>query len=266
MIPLRDNNPTRSFPTVTVALIVANVIVFMVQKAAGPFFDATYSMVPADVVSGQDYVGIVHVTAVGLHFMHLQPGALPANLGPNDIYLAQPPHPSWLTIFSSMFMHANLLHIGGNMLFLWIFGNNVEDALGKMRFLLFYMVCGLIAAIAQIATNPFSLVPTLGASGAIAGVLGAYLIMFPGARVLTLIFLGFFAFLREIPAFWVIGLWIVLQVIEGVGGLGGMATGGVAYFAHIGGFIAGLVLIMLFGGPSLGNKDSYRRFSDYNNY
>jgi membrane associated rhomboid family serine protease len=162
--------------------------------------------------------------------------------------------PTWLTIFTAMFLHANLLHIGGNMLFLWIFGNNVEDALGKLRYLLFYFGCGVFAAVAQIAVDPTSLVPTLGASGAIAGVLAAYIVMFPGARVLTIITALFIWFLREISAFWVIGIWIALQVIEGIYGLDGESAGGVAYFAHIGGFIAGLVAILAMGGRKLGER------------
>ena len=137
----------------------------------------------------------------------------------NDIPYGPSPHPLWLTIFTSMFLHGGLLHIGGNMLYLWIFGNNIEDALGKGRFLLFYLVCGLAASAAQIAIDPNSLIPNVGASGAIAGVLGAYFILYPNARVLSLVPI-FIYFLAEVRAFWVLLLWIVLNVFQGVVGLG----------------------------------------------
>ncbi|MGH7402873.1 MAG: rhomboid family intramembrane serine protease [Candidatus Rokuibacteriota bacterium] len=145
------------------------------------------------------------------------------------------------TIFTSMFMHGGLLHIGGNMLYLWIFGNNIEDTLGHGRYLIFYLACGAAAALAQTATGPSSPVPMVGASGAVAGVLGAYLLLFPHAHVTTLIILGFFFRLVKIPALIVLGFWIVLQVISGLGTFG--ASGGVAFFAHIGGFLAGLGLL-----------------------
>jgi membrane associated rhomboid family serine protease len=163
----------------------------------------------------------------------------------------------WLTIFSSMFMHASLLHIGGNMLYLWIFGNNIEDALGKFRFLAFYLFCGLAAAAAQIMTAPNSMIPTLGASGAIAGVLGAYLILYPHARVLTIVPI-FIAFLAEIRAVWVLGFWIALQVFQGLAGLGMQRGGGVAYFAHIGGFFTGMILILILGGQRLVARQKQR--------
>jgi membrane associated rhomboid family serine protease len=184
-------------------------------------------------------------------------------LGPNQILLLTPPHPSWVTIFTAMFMHAGLLHIGGNMLVLWIFGDNVEDALGKIKFFFFYLACGVGAAIAQIAISPLSLIPTLGASGAIAGVMAAYIVLYPGAKVLSLIFLGFIGFIREISAFWVIGIWIVLQIIPGISSLDTTMSGGIAYFAHIGGFATGLILILLSGGskPAV----AQRRRSRYNN-
>jgi membrane associated rhomboid family serine protease len=253
MIPLRDDNPTRTFPIVTILLIAANVVVFLYEKASGPLFDAQFAMIPYKLVTGQQYLmGILHATNAGnLVFQPLN--SLPQSIGPDDILIAPSPIPPWATIFTAMFMHANLLHIGGNMLFLWIFGNNVEDALGKTKFLIFYLVCGVAAALAQTAIDPHSLVPTLGASGAIAGVLGAYIIMYPDARVLTLFTVGLI-FLREISAFWVLAIWIGLQVVEEVIGFGGMATGGVAYMAHIGGFSAGLIIILLLGGRALGQQ------------
>ena len=266
MIPLRDDNPTRTFPIVTVLLIVVNALVFLYESTpAGRLFDSEFSLVPYKVVTGQNIIGILHQTASGqLTFQHLS--YVPPAIGSNDILIGPTPIPLWMTIFTAMFMHANLLHIGGNMLFLWIFGNNVEDAFGKIRFLLFYFVCGFAAAIAQIATDPHSLIPNLGASGAIAGVLGAYIIMWPGARVLTLFFIGFLIFWRSISAFWVLLFWIGLQIFEGFIGLGGMGNGGVAYFAHIGGFFTGLLLTLLFGGPRLGQRQwAQARSSPYGN-
>ena len=216
MIPLRDDNPTRTFPFVTIALIAVNALVFFVQKTT-PGFESIFSMVPREITAGHGLVGLVYVGSQGTSFQPLPmvggQYVFPTSLPPNVIVLLPPPQPVWLTIFTAMFMHANLLHIGGNMLFLWIFGNNVEDALGKLRFLFFYLACGVAAAFAQIATDPNSLIPTLGASGAIAGVLAAYIVMYPTARVLTA-FVFVFIFLREIPAFWMIGIWIALQVIQ----------------------------------------------------
>jgi membrane associated rhomboid family serine protease len=260
MLPLRDNNPTRTFPWMTILLIVTNVLVYIKQVQVGPAFDATYSLIPREVTTGQDMAGVVTMSAHGVTYF--QPELMPTALAANQILLLPPPHPQWLTIFTAMFMHAGLLHIGGNMLVLWIFGNNVEDALGKVRFLAFYVVCGLAAAIAQIAIAPNSLIPTLGASGAIAGVMAAYLVLFPGARVLSLIFLGFIGFVREISAFWVIGIWILLQIIPGINSLNSPAQGGVAYFAHIGGFAMGLLLTLLLGGRKL--EVSQRRKPRYN--
>ncbi|MDH4028690.1 MAG: rhomboid family intramembrane serine protease, partial [Nitrospirota bacterium] len=154
----------------------------------------------------------------------------------------QPVHPA-LTVVSSMFMHGNLLHLGSNMLFLWIFGNNIEDKLGHLRYILFYGLCGFAAAYSYALTNPASMIPMIGASGAVSGVLGAYMLLFPRARVHTLIFLGFFVEIVSLPAVFVIGFWIVLQFINGLVSKGTAISGGVAWFAHIGGFIFGLLMI-----------------------
>jgi membrane associated rhomboid family serine protease len=247
--PLRDDQPTNSFPIVTILLIAANVLVYLAQQVV-PGFTESYSMVPFEVTHHQalDHI-IAQMTAAGPQLYQVPPG--PAiTLGPNDIYYGVSPHPLWLTIFTSMFLHGSLLHIGGNMLYLWIFGNNVEDVLGKVRYLLFYFVCGFVAAVAQILTGPSSLIPTLGASGAIAGVLGAYWLLYPNARVWSIVPF-FIYFLAPIRAYWVLGFWIVLQVFQGVEGLGMQRGGGVAYFAHIGGFASGLLIITLLGGRRL---------------
>ena len=256
MIPLRDDQPTSTFPLVTVLLIAANVLVFLAQQAS-PGLTASFSMVPYVITHHQDLSNtIAHITAGGTQ-LYAAPVSGTIPLGPNDIYYGPSPHPLWLTIFTAMFLHANWLHIGFNMLFLWVFGNNVEDVLGKVRYLLFYLACGVAAALAQIAVGPSSLIPTLGASGAIAGVLGAYWSLYPNARVLTVVPI-FIYFLAEIRAYWVLGFWILTQLFQGVTGLGMEHGGGVAYFAHIGGFFAGLLFISLLGGRRLVTRQRRR--------
>ena len=177
------------------------------------YFIAQYALVPAEFLSGTDLPPLI-------------------------------PFPIWITLFTSMFIHGGLLHVLGNMLYLWIFGDNVEDAMGHVKFFIFYLVCGVAAAFAQIAIAPHSPVPQIGASGAIAGVLAAYFMLFPYARVLTLIPIFFFIRLVAIPAVFLLGFWFILQVISGAGALG--SGSGVAWFAHIGGFIAGGILVFLF--------------------
>ena len=219
MFPLRDDNPTRRIAIVTAGLLAANILVFIYQVS-----------LQAGGLPGAG-AGQAFIEEFGLVPCRLS-GACPSG--------ADLPSPI-LTIFSSMFMHGGLFHIGGNMLYLWIFGNNVEDTLGHARYLIFYLGCGAAAALAQTAIGPASPVPMVGASGAVSGVLGAYLLLFPHARVTTLIVLGFFFRLAQVPAVVVLGLWIVIQVVTGMLTLG--ATGGVAFFAHIGGFVAGIGLL-----------------------
>jgi len=219
MIPLHDDNPTRIFPYVTVGVIAACTLIFLWQASLGQ-------------QAGQ---------AVA-YSLGLVPAVLTQRLQlPGELALVAPS----LTIVTSMFLHGGFLHLAGNMLYLWIFGNNVEDAMGHGRFLAFYLICGGAAALGQILQDPASQVPMIGASGAISGVLGAYLLLYPHARVLVLLPLGFFAYLVRIPAGWVLGLWFALQLLSSVltADQGG---GGVAWFAHIGGFIAGLILISVF--------------------
>jgi membrane associated rhomboid family serine protease len=231
VIPLQDDNPTRTFPLVTVLLIVANVLVFLYEVSLGSHTDTfiqSCAFIPAELVSGRD-------------------------IPPPDC--VQPPY---LTILTSMFMHGGFLHIAGNMLYLWIFGNNVEESMGSFKYLLFYLFCGIVAALAQtFITLTFAPstadIPNLGASGAIAGVLGAYLVLFPGARVKTLIILGIFLSMTWIPAIVVLGLWFVLQFLQGVGSLGaGEAQGGVAVWAHVGGFVTGMILVKLLANRERG--------------
>jgi membrane associated rhomboid family serine protease len=214
MIPLYDENPTRIFPLITVLLIAANVAVFI------------YELI---LPSPQALEGFVRAAAI-----------IPYDVTHNlDLRVS-------LTLFTSLFVHAGWLHIIGNMLYLWIFGNNVEDAMGHLRFALFYLLCGLGASAAQIAVNANSPVPNIGASGAIAGVLGAYLVLFPRARVVSLVTLGYFVRLVKVPVFLVLGLWIVVQLFSGLASLGMPEVGGVAWFAHLGGFLVGLLLVRLF--------------------
>lgn len=213
MIPLRDDVPTRRVPVVNYLLILANILVFIYEWNAGSHQQAL----------------IDHYAVIPSHF----------TLGPK---LAD-----YIDIFTSMFMHIGLAHIGGNMLYLWIFGDNVEDNFSSIPYLIFYLVGGVVASITHIMTNPGSNIPTVGASGAIAAVLGAYLVLYPRARVLTFIPLGFFMRLTMVPASIVLGLWFVLQLFSGVLTLGGPDVGGVAVWAHIGGFLAGVVMALLFG-------------------
>jgi membrane associated rhomboid family serine protease len=219
MFPLWDDQPTKKFPLITVAIIVLNTIVYLYEASLGEkFTQFIYAMglIPFEITHHTDL--------------------LPA--GPSIIYL---------TIFTSMFMHGSIIHLLGNMLFLWIFGNNVEEYLGKVNFIIFYLVCGLSAAFTQIFFNPNSTMPMVGASGAIAGVLGAYLLLYPRARVTTVIFFGFFIRLIKIPAVVVLSFWIIYQFLYGISSLAvKTGEGGVAWFAHIGGFIGGIILIKLF--------------------
>lgn len=214
MLPIGDDDSARrTTPIVTYALIAINVLFFLVELSAGDAFINRWSVVPRQLLA----------------------------------------HPAteFITVFTAMFMHAGWLHLGGNMLYLWIFGDNVEDRLGHAKFLIFYLLCGIAATFAQVLVNPTSNVPNLGASGAIAGVLGAYLMMFPGGRVSVMMGRG----IIPMPALVVIGFWFLLQLFSSFGATNN--TGGVAYMAHVGGFVAGLVLGVLFGGMRRPQLRSY---------
>lgn len=213
MIPIRDSIPTRRVPIVNYLLIAANIVVFVLMWLAG---------------SGQEKL---------VYQFALIPASFTGGLSLGDIS----------DVFTGMFMHAGLAHLAGNMLYLWIFGDNVEDSMGPILYLAFYLVGGAIASLTHILTNPTSQVPTVGASGAIAAVLGAYLVLFPRSRVATLIPLGIFLRVTMVPAVLVLGFWFVLQLFSGVLSLGGPDVGGVAFWAHVGGFVAGVVMALLFG-------------------
>ena len=242
MFPLKDNIPTERFPVITVALIVANVLVYFFWQRGGITFGDPQSVHYLHQLS--DYGAFPYeLTHPGKHCEIVSQG------GQVVCQPGLPAQPStWITPFTAMFMHGGLLHLGGNMLFLWIFGNNVEDSMGRARFVVFYVLAGLAALALQVAVDPGAQVPTLGASGAIAGVLGGYILLYPRARVLTVIFIIIFFTLIEIPAVVVLGIWIVEQGLLGAADLtnptGG--GGGVAYFAHIGGFGFGLLTIRAF--------------------
>jgi membrane associated rhomboid family serine protease len=269
VLPLKDNNPTSRFPVVTVALIAVCVVVFIWQlnfptnhrldEAGFGSLDQSsleYGAIPYRIThpsAGKCDIGAVSQTTSGFEAGVVCPGtkdyaeavarsqANPSSdLGPFQI----DQKPWWVTLFTSMFMHGGILHIAGNMLFLWVFGNNIEDRMGRVKFLLFYLLAGLIAVYTQALIDPASTAPTIGASGAIAGVLGAYALLYPRARVLTLIFIIFFVTLVEIPALILLGVWFVLQFVPALGQVAVSSGGGqgVAYFAHVGGFAFGLAV------------------------
>ncbi len=207
MIPLGDaSRRPLGFPIVTVFIIVVNALVFLLELAGGDAFITRWSLVPADIVAGRN----------------------------------------WITILTAMFMHAGWEHILGNMLFFWVFGPEIEDVMGGLRYLTFYLLSGLVATAAQILVDPTSTVPNLGASGAIAGVMGAFLITYPRDRIRTVLFLGWFVQITFIPAILLVGFWFLTQLFSEVGALAQVQNGGVAYMAHVGGFLFGAVLSRFF--------------------
>jgi len=211
MIPLRDIIPSRTTPVVTISLIAVNVLVFLYELALGRGVDA----------------------------FTLYWGLVPAAF-------------SWVTVLTSMFLHGGIMHVAGNMLYLWIFGDNVEDRMGHGRFLVFYLLCGVAAALAQTITAPDSLVPMVGASGAIAGVMGAYFVLYPKSRIVTLVPLFFFFQIIEVPAILFLGIWFLMQFVSGLGSIVTVAarsTGGIAFWAHVAGFVAGISGVVVFRRP-----------------
>jgi rhomboid family protein len=212
MIPLRDIIPSRTTPVVTISLIALNVLVFIYELSLGRAVDA-FTL----------YYGLVPATF------------------------------SWMNVFTSMFLHGSFMHVAGNMLYLWIFGDNVEDRMGHGRFLVFYLLCGVAAALAQTITAPESAIPMVGASGAIAGVMGAYFVLYPRSRIVSLIPIFFFVQIVEVPAIFFLGIWFLMQFLSGVGSIVSVgqngATGGIAFWAHVAGFVAGIAGVALFRRP-----------------
>jgi len=220
MFPLKDTQPSYSRPVVTIVIIVINLLVFLFEFSLSPYTRNRFIA----------YYGLV----------------------PDQFHVS--------AIYTSMFLHGGWMHVLGNMWFLWIFGDNVEDLLGHAKYLLFYLLCGTAAAVGQVLTSPYSTVPMVGASGAIAGVMGAYLVKFPRARVLTLVFILFFITTIEIPAPLMLLYWFVIQLFSGIGSIAytHISQGGVAFFAHVGGFLAGMLLIVI-----MGTRDRFNRRRDY---
>jgi membrane associated rhomboid family serine protease len=241
VIPIKDNIPTDTFPFVTIGLILVNCIAYVLAiRHGGALF------------GGPDIQEVVRYGAIPKELLHPGFHCVGVTLGQNqEVACANHPLPgeiaTWLTPFTAMFMHASLIHLGGNMLFLWIFGNNIEDAMGHVKYLAFYLVGGLAALALQVTVDPSSTAPTLGASGAIAAVLGGYILLYPHARVLTLVIIIFFFTVIELPALVMLGIWFVEQAAFAAAGLTTPtgSSGGVAYFAHIGGFAFGLLTIKL---------------------
>ena len=213
LIPLKDNNPSRSYPVVNITLLFANVVVYLYQLALPPYdqklFILSNATIPARI-----------------------PGFLDGHVGFEAAFLP---------LITSMFLHSGFLHLAGNMLFLWIFGDNVEDVFGHLPYLFFYLTCGLGAGLLHVLFNLGSTIPALGASGAISGVMGAYMVLFPRERILTLVFI----FVVPIPAVFILGYWFLLQFLAGIDALGSSAKGGVAVWAHVGGFLLGVLLTQL---------------------
>jgi len=243
MLPLRDNIPSSRTAYVTYGLIAANILVYFLWQRGGLSLGD-----PSNehyICQLQDYAAIPReVTHPGTQVLIAEGCPHPPTASP------------YLTIFTAMFMHGGLLHLGGNMLFLWIFGNNVEDAMGPVKYLLFYLLGGVAALMLQVVFDPTSTVPTLGASGAIAAVLGGYIVLFPRARVITVIFIVFFFTILELPALLVLGLWFVQQALFAAHSIG-TPGGGVAYFAHVGGFVFGLLAV-----KALANRKRVERQSE----
>ena len=292
MIPLRDENPTLHRPILTIAFIAICVVVFLWQISGGPGARQTkvmqFAMIPHDVQNADlETVQILRhypaeLRARGAEYRQIrlrrgervvrqnrrtgetwtaEVGTVAKGEEPVAKYpdprivedVVRPAIPAWLTLLTSIFMHGGWMHLIGNMFFLWIFGNNIEDAMGRVRFALFYLVCGLAASFCHILADPDSTIPTLGASGAISGVLGAYLVLYPKARILTMVPLGFFLQMMRLPAALFLPIWFAMQIF---GVLRPSSGGGVAWWAHIGGFVAGLVLVKLLESGEHRNRPS----------
>jgi membrane associated rhomboid family serine protease len=231
MFPYRDDNQTLRTPVVTLALIALNVLAWLLLQGAGTSMALARSVCNLGLIPGE----LTGALAPGTRFP----------MGEGLVCLTDPGRQT-SHLVTSMFLHGSWMHLFGNMWFLWLFGNNVEDGMSRPRFLVFYLLCGLSAALLQVATDPASRIPMVGASGAISGVMGAYLILYPRVRVFVMVFLGFFLTSVAMPAWAMLVYWFFLQFVSGLTLLGGSQGGGVAFWAHVGGFVAGIVLAKLF--------------------
>lgn len=253
MFPYRDENPTVRPAIITVALIGANVLAFLLVQGAGAQEPLVSSVCNLGLIPGE----ILRTARPGSG-VELAPG----------VFCLVDAAPKYWTVITSMFMHGGWFHLIGNMLFLWVFGNNIEDAMGHGKFAIFYLLCGIAAAATQTFISPHSVVPMVGASGAISGVLGAYLLLYPRVRVHTLIVLPIYITTVAFPAYVMLGYWILLQLVGGLGSLSEIEKGGVAFFAHVGGFVAGMVLVRLFASEEvLSNRptppERYNRYRTF---
>lgn len=235
MFPYKDENPHLRTPVVTVAIIAVNLVFWLLVQGMGAEPALSESVCELGLIPGDFLETISRPVTV-----RLSPALACVVSGER----------TWYTPLTSMFLHGSWFHLIGNMWFLWVFGNNVEDSMGRPRFIAFYLLCGLAAAAAQALTDPTSIIPMVGASGAIGGVMGAYIILYPRVRVHMLVFLGFYVTTIAVPAFVMLGYWFLLQLLSGLPALGDK-EGGVAFWAHVGGFVAGAVLILLFRNPAL---------------
>jgi membrane associated rhomboid family serine protease len=245
MFPIRDDNPHILTPYATYGIVALNAAAWLFLQGAGSEPGLMTSVCNLGLIPGEVLGTVSPGTGI--------------EMGPGAVCLVDE-GPSWHTVLTSMFMHGGWLHILGNMWFLWIFGNNVEDSMGHARFVIFYLLCGLSAAALQVATNPESAIPMVGASGAIGGVMGAYVLLYPRVHVHMLVVLGFYINTIAVPAVLMLGYWLLLQFIGGIGSIGAEG-GGVAFWAHVGGFVAGAVLVFFFRNPRLVEKHPYGGWS-----
>jgi membrane associated rhomboid family serine protease len=239
MFPIRDENPQITIPFASYAIIVLNVAAWTLLQGLGSEPILTESVCQLGLIPG-DLLGTIDRAQI--------PADFPCSIDGQS---------NWLTMLTSMFMHGGWMHIIGNMWFLWIFGGNVEDSMGHLRFVIFYILCGLAAGAAQILANTASPIPMVGASGAIGGVMGAYIVLYPRVHVHLLVLLGFYITTFAVPAVWMLGYWILVQFVSGLTSIGAQG-GGVAFWAHVGGFAAGAVLIAVFKNESLLERHPYR--------
>jgi membrane associated rhomboid family serine protease len=233
MFPYRDENETQRIPYITLAFIALNVLMWLFVQGAGASLPLARSVCNLGLIPGE----LTGAVPPGTRFP----------IGDGLVCLTDP-GPQVSHLLTSMFLHGSWMHLIGNMWFLWLFGNNVEDSMGRLRFVIFYLLCGLAAAVAQVVTNPASAIPMVGASGAISGVMGGYLVLYPQVRVFCLVVLGFFVTSVALPAWMMLIYWFLIQFVSGLAAFGG-DVGGVAFWAHTGGFVAGLILVKLFAQP-----------------